>query len=59
VDEVLAFQLYPFQVTFWISGFLSGLALLMMVSGIYGVMSHLVNQRTDGLGGRANLRPPD
>jgi predicted permease len=55
MDEVLAFQIYPFQVTFWATAFLGGLALVMTVSGIYGVMSFLVNQRTKEIGIRLAL----
>ena len=53
--DVLAVQIYPFQVTFWISASLGGLALLMTVSGIYGVMSYLVGQRTKEIGIRVAL----
>ncbi|HEV3201912.1 MAG TPA: ABC transporter permease [Bryobacteraceae bacterium] len=55
MDDVLAIQIYPFQVTFWITAFLGGLALLMTVSGIYGVMAYLVNQRTKEIGIRVAL----
>jgi predicted permease len=55
MDDVLAMQIYPFQVAFWVTGFLGGLALLMTVSGIYGVMSYLVNQRTKEIGIRLAL----
>jgi ABC-type antimicrobial peptide transport system permease subunit len=55
MDDVLAMQIYPFQVVFWISAFLGGLALVMTVSGIYGVMSYLVNQRTKEIGIRLAL----
>jgi predicted permease len=55
MDDVLAVQVYPFQVTLWITAFLGGLALVMTVSGIYGVMSYLVNQRTKEIGIRLAL----
>jgi predicted permease len=55
MDDVLELQIYPFQVVFWVSAFLGGLALVMTVSGIYGVMSYLVNQRTKEIGIRVAL----
>ena len=55
MDDVLAMQSYPFEVTFWVAAFLGGLALVMTVSGIYGVMAYLVNQRTKETGIRVAL----
>jgi predicted permease len=55
MDEVLAVQVYPFRVMFWLSSFLGVLGLVLTASGIYGVMSYLVSQRTKEIGIRVAL----
>jgi predicted permease len=55
MDDVLALQIYPFRVVFWIAGFLGCFALVLTVSGIYGVMSYLVSQRTKEIGIRVAM----
>jgi predicted permease len=55
MDDVLALQRYPLRVALWLTGFLGGVALLLTVSGIYGVTSFLVTQRTKEIGIRVAL----
>jgi predicted permease len=55
MDEVLAAQLYPFRALYWISSALGGLALMLTLSGIYGVLSYVVTQRTKEIGIRVAL----
>jgi putative ABC transport system permease protein len=55
MDQVLAIQIYPFRVAFWVSSFLGGLALALTISGMYGVLAYLVGQRSKEIGIRVAM----
>jgi predicted permease len=55
MDEILTTQLWPFRVAYWVSSAIGVLALLLTLSGIYGVLSYLVTQRTKEIGIRVAL----
>jgi predicted permease len=45
LQEFVAGRLYPFRAAYWVSGAVGTLALLLTLSGMYGVLSYLVTQR--------------
>jgi hypothetical protein len=55
LDQYLAAGIYPFRAMSWISSSLGGLGLLLTLSGIYGVLSYLITQRTKEIGIRMAL----
>ena len=55
LSDGLALSTYPFRAASWISASLGALALLLAVSGIHGVLSYLITQRSKELAIRVAL----
>ena len=55
IDDYMYGGMYPFRATYWIAGALGVIALLLTLTGVYGVLSYVVAQRRKELGIRIAL----
>ena len=55
IDDYLYGGMYPFRAAYWIAGALGVIALLLTLTGVYGVLSYVVAQRRKELGIRIAL----
>ncbi len=55
LDESMAVQAYPFRAAQWVASLLGGIALLLTISGVYGVLAYVVEIRRKEIGIRVAL----
>ena len=55
MESSLALQRYPFFAAYWVASLVGGIALVLTLTGVYGVLSYVVAQRTREFGMRLAL----
>ena len=55
LSEVLALQMFPLRIASWIGVLLGGIAIVLSVSGLYGVLTYTLSARTREIGIRMAL----
>ena len=55
MQELVVGRVYPLRVAYWLSAMVGGLALILTISGIYGLLSYVVAERSKEMGIRMAL----
>jgi ABC-type antimicrobial peptide transport system permease subunit len=55
IDEIVSLQQFPLRAASWVGTLLSGIALALSISGLYGVLTYMFGQRTREIGIRMAL----